>query len=128
MAGVYGMSFAAKLLEKGKYDEAIVEATKAIEKEDDNPEHFFERARADVAGPPGDPARQWLCREQRPRTRLRKFRRTALGTARPLGRHAPQRHLPLRLGEEIQALPRPHLIWRLDRPAGLMPRVLRDGR
>jgi tetratricopeptide (TPR) repeat protein len=40
------MSFAAKLLEKGEYDQAIVEATKAIEKEAENPEHFFERASA----------------------------------------------------------------------------------
>jgi tetratricopeptide (TPR) repeat protein len=46
MAGQYGMSFAAKLLEKGKYEEAIVEATRAIEREDDNPEHFVERATA----------------------------------------------------------------------------------
>ncbi|HZS39293.1 MAG TPA: tetratricopeptide repeat protein [Polyangia bacterium] len=46
MSGIYGISVAATLLEKGKYDQAAVEATKAIEKEDDNPEHWFERASA----------------------------------------------------------------------------------
>src|SRR5438067_9666691 len=46
MTGIYGISFAAKLLESGRYEEAIAEATKAIAKEDDNPEHFFERASA----------------------------------------------------------------------------------
>lgn len=46
MAGQYGMSFAAKLLETGDYAGAIPEATKAIDREDDNPEHYAERATA----------------------------------------------------------------------------------
>lgn len=42
------MSFAAKLVEQGKYEEAVAEATKAVEREDDNPEPLVERAGAYV--------------------------------------------------------------------------------
>ena len=42
----YGISFAQKLLDAGKWDEAIAEATKASEREPDEPEPFFERATA----------------------------------------------------------------------------------
>lgn len=44
MAGRYGMSFAAELIEKGKYDEAIEAATSAIEAQKGNPEPFADRA------------------------------------------------------------------------------------
>jgi tetratricopeptide (TPR) repeat protein len=40
------MSFAAKLLEAHKFDEALVEATRAIAREEDNPEHYVDRATA----------------------------------------------------------------------------------
>ena len=46
MAGRYGMSFAAELMEEGKYEEAIEAATGAIEGEKDNPEPFADRAAA----------------------------------------------------------------------------------
>jgi tetratricopeptide (TPR) repeat protein len=46
MAGQYGVTFAAKLIEKGKYEQAIVEATQAIAREDDNPEHYWDRGSA----------------------------------------------------------------------------------
>lgn len=48
MSGQYGRSFASKLIQDGKYDEAIAESTKAIAQEDDNPEHFVDRATAYV--------------------------------------------------------------------------------
>jgi len=48
ISGQYGRSFASKLIEDGKYEEAIVEATGAIAGEDDNPEHFIDRATAQV--------------------------------------------------------------------------------
>jgi tetratricopeptide (TPR) repeat protein len=48
MSGPYGRSFASKLIEDGKYEEAIVEATRAIAGEDDNPEHYVDRATAHV--------------------------------------------------------------------------------
>jgi tetratricopeptide (TPR) repeat protein len=40
------MSFAAELMEKGKYEEAIVAATRAMEVEKANPEPFADRAAA----------------------------------------------------------------------------------
>jgi tetratricopeptide (TPR) repeat protein len=46
MSGQYGRSFASKLIEDGKYAEAIAEADRAIAAEDDNPEHFVDRATA----------------------------------------------------------------------------------
>ena len=42
----YGISFAQKLLDAGKYEEAALEATKASEREPEDPEPFFERATA----------------------------------------------------------------------------------
>jgi Flp pilus assembly protein TadD len=45
---VYGRSFASKLIQDGKYEQAITEATKAIALEDDNPEHYADRAAACV--------------------------------------------------------------------------------
>jgi tetratricopeptide (TPR) repeat protein len=45
---VYGRSFASKLIQDGKYEEAIVEAGKAIAQEPDNPEHYADRATACV--------------------------------------------------------------------------------
>jgi tetratricopeptide (TPR) repeat protein len=42
----YGMSFAQKLIDQGKFEEAIVEATRAAEREPEDPEPFFERATA----------------------------------------------------------------------------------
>jgi hypothetical protein len=44
--GLYGRSFASKLLQDGKYAEAVAEATKAIALEEDNPEHHVDRATA----------------------------------------------------------------------------------
>jgi tetratricopeptide (TPR) repeat protein len=46
MSGRYGMSFAAELMEKGKYEEALVAATHAMEVEKANPEPFADRAAA----------------------------------------------------------------------------------
>jgi tetratricopeptide (TPR) repeat protein len=46
MGGRYGMSFAAELLEQGKYEEAIAAATSALEGDKDNPEPFADRAAA----------------------------------------------------------------------------------
>jgi tetratricopeptide (TPR) repeat protein len=42
----YGISFAQKLLDEGKYEEAAAEATKAIDREPEDPEPWFERATA----------------------------------------------------------------------------------
>jgi tetratricopeptide (TPR) repeat protein len=42
----YGTSFAQKLLDEGKFEEAVVEATRAAEREPEDPEPFFERATA----------------------------------------------------------------------------------
>jgi tetratricopeptide (TPR) repeat protein len=42
----YGISFAQKLLDEGKYQQAADEATKAIAAAPDDPEPFFERAQA----------------------------------------------------------------------------------
>ena len=46
MGGRYGMSFAAELLEQGKYEEAILAATTALLGDKDNPEPFADRAAA----------------------------------------------------------------------------------
>lgn len=46
MGGRYGMSFAAELMEKGKYEEAIDAATRDIEADPTNPEAFADRAAA----------------------------------------------------------------------------------
>ncbi len=46
MGGRYGMSFAAELMEKGKYEEAVHAATTAIAAEATNPEPFADRAAA----------------------------------------------------------------------------------
>jgi tetratricopeptide (TPR) repeat protein len=46
MAGRYGMSFAAELMEKGQYEEAIDAATSAMGGAASNPEPFAERAAA----------------------------------------------------------------------------------
>jgi tetratricopeptide (TPR) repeat protein len=46
MSGRYGMSFAAELLEQGKFEEAIEAATSALQGEAANPEHFADRAAA----------------------------------------------------------------------------------
>jgi len=42
----YGISFAQKLLDAGKYDDAAAEASKALAADPDDPEPFFERAQA----------------------------------------------------------------------------------
>jgi tetratricopeptide (TPR) repeat protein len=46
MAGRYGMTFAAKLMEEGKYAEAIGEATRAFERNPEDPAALVERATA----------------------------------------------------------------------------------
>ena len=46
MAGRYGMTFAAELIEQGNYEEAIDAATKAIAAGDVGPEPFADRATA----------------------------------------------------------------------------------
>lgn len=46
MGGGYGMTFAAGLIDQGKYEEAIVAATKALEGGDVGPEPFADRAAA----------------------------------------------------------------------------------
>jgi len=46
MSGRYGMSFAAELLEQGKYDEAVEAATSAMKGDAANPEPFADRAAA----------------------------------------------------------------------------------
>ena len=46
MSGRYGMSQAATLIQQGKYQEAIEEATRDIAREPADPEHFVERAHA----------------------------------------------------------------------------------
>ncbi len=48
MSGQYGRSFASKLIQDGKYDEAVAESTRAIAEEADDPEHFVDRATAYV--------------------------------------------------------------------------------
>ncbi len=46
MAGRYGMTFAAKFIEQGKYAEAVEEATRAFERDEDDPAPLVERATA----------------------------------------------------------------------------------
>ena len=46
MAGRYGMTFAAELIEQGDYEEALDAATKAIEGGDTGPEPFADRGAA----------------------------------------------------------------------------------
>ncbi len=46
MAGNYGMSFAAKMIEQGKYAEAIEEATRGVARDDEDPLPLVERASA----------------------------------------------------------------------------------
>jgi tetratricopeptide (TPR) repeat protein len=46
MSGQYGRSFSSKLIQDGKYEEAILAAGKAIAQEDDEPEHYVDRATA----------------------------------------------------------------------------------
>jgi tetratricopeptide (TPR) repeat protein len=46
MGGRYGMSFAAELIEKGDYEEAVEAATREIEADASNPEPFADRAAA----------------------------------------------------------------------------------
>jgi tetratricopeptide (TPR) repeat protein len=46
MAGRYGMSFAAKLTQEGKYLEAIEEATRAAARDEEDPVPLVERAGA----------------------------------------------------------------------------------
>src|SRR4051794_29810063 len=46
MAGRYGMSFAAKMIQEGKYAEAIEEATRAVARDDEDPAPLVERANA----------------------------------------------------------------------------------
>jgi len=44
--GSYGRSFASKLIQDGDCEQAIVEASKSIEAEAGNPEHYLDRATA----------------------------------------------------------------------------------
>ncbi|MDZ4696453.1 MAG: tetratricopeptide repeat protein [Deltaproteobacteria bacterium] len=46
MAGSYGVSFAARAITAGNFPEAIVQATAAIQRDDTDPEAWFERATA----------------------------------------------------------------------------------
>lgn len=46
VTNTYGRSFASKLIQDGNYDQAVVEATRALETEGSNPEHFADRAQA----------------------------------------------------------------------------------
>jgi tetratricopeptide (TPR) repeat protein len=46
MAGRYGMSFAAKMIQEGKYAEAIEEATRAVARDEEDPTPLVERASA----------------------------------------------------------------------------------
>jgi Flp pilus assembly protein TadD len=46
MAGRYGMSFAAKMIQEGKYAEAVEEATRAAARDDEDPTPLVERAAA----------------------------------------------------------------------------------
>ena len=49
MGGRYGMSFAAKAIQEGRYEDAVAEATKAWVRDEDNPEPLAERAEARAA-------------------------------------------------------------------------------
>jgi tetratricopeptide (TPR) repeat protein len=46
MAGRYGMTFAAKLIEQGKYAEAVEEASRAVARDDEDPAALVDRATA----------------------------------------------------------------------------------
>jgi tetratricopeptide (TPR) repeat protein len=46
MAGRYGMTFAAKMIEQGKYAEAIEEATRAMARDSEDPTALVDRANA----------------------------------------------------------------------------------
>jgi len=46
MAGRYGMSFAAKLIQEGKYADAVEEATRAVARDDEDPAALVDRASA----------------------------------------------------------------------------------
>jgi tetratricopeptide (TPR) repeat protein len=46
MAGRYGMSFAAKLIQEGKYAEALEEASRAVARDDEDPAALVDRANA----------------------------------------------------------------------------------
>ena len=46
MSGQYGRSFASKLIQDGKYADAVEAATKAIAAEEEDPEHRLDRATA----------------------------------------------------------------------------------
>src|SRR4051794_483259 len=46
MAGRYGMSFAAKLIQEGKYAEAVEEASRAVARDDEDPAALVDRATA----------------------------------------------------------------------------------
>jgi Flp pilus assembly protein TadD len=46
MAGRYGMTFAAKLIQEGKYAEAVEEATRAVARDDEDPAALVDRAAA----------------------------------------------------------------------------------
>lgn len=43
---LYGISFAQKLIDRGDYEEAVVEAGRHLEREPDSPEPYHDRARA----------------------------------------------------------------------------------
>jgi Flp pilus assembly protein TadD len=46
MAGRYGMTFAAKLIQQGKYAEAVEEASRAIARDEEDPSALVDRASA----------------------------------------------------------------------------------
>jgi len=46
MAGRYGMTFAAKLIQEGKYAEAVEEANRAVARDDEDPAALVDRASA----------------------------------------------------------------------------------
>ena len=46
MSGQYGRSFASKLIQDGRFEEAVAAASNAIAEEGDNPEHWADRATA----------------------------------------------------------------------------------
>jgi len=46
MAGRYGMTFAAKLIQEGKYAEAVEEASRAVARDDEDPAALVDRAAA----------------------------------------------------------------------------------
>ena len=46
MAGRYGMTFAAKLIQQGKYAEAVEEASRAVARDEEDPAALVDRASA----------------------------------------------------------------------------------